>query len=109
MSSAASKPPSDMRLRRNWYFCSDGTVRRVSRLAREISMRHVLASSACVAVIIVIGLCVIAVSRTRAAGTHDVAWTDDRTISPDAMHRARDVRNLPTLKIVDMTLVFPSE
>ena len=72
-------------------------------------MRHVLASSACVAVSIAIGLCVIAVSRTSAAGTHDVLWTDDRAISPDAMQRARDVKNLATLKIVDMTLVFPSE
>ena len=71
-------------------------------------MRHVLASSACVAVI-VIGLCVTAVPRTSAAGTYDVSWTDDRAISPDAMQRARDVKNLPTLKIVDMTLVFPSE
>ncbi len=72
-------------------------------------MRHVLASSACVAVITVIGLCVITVSRTSAAGTPDVLWTDDRAISPDAMQRARDVKNLATLKIVDMTLVFPSE
>ena len=72
-------------------------------------MRHVLVSSACVAVIIVTGLCMIAVSRTSVAGTHDVSWTDDRAISPDAMHRARDVNNLPTLKIVDMTFVFPSE
>jgi hypothetical protein len=72
-------------------------------------MPHVLASSACVAVSIVIGLCVITVSRTSAAGAHDVSWTDDRAISPDAMQRARDVKNLPILKIVDMTLVFPSE
>jgi hypothetical protein len=72
-------------------------------------MRHVLASSACIAVFAVIGLCIIGVSRTSAAGPHDVSWTDDKTISPDAMHRARDVNNLPNLKIVDMTLVFPSE
>jgi len=70
-------------------------------------MPHVLASSACVAVSIVIGLCV-TVSRTSAAGAHDVSWTDDRAISPDAMQRARDVKNLPILKIVDMTLVFSS-
>jgi hypothetical protein len=72
-------------------------------------MRHVLVSSACVAVLIVIGLGIVAVSHTKAFGTHDVLSTDDRTISPDAMHRARDVRNLPVPKIVDMTLVFPSE
>jgi hypothetical protein len=70
--------------------------------------RHVLASAVCIAVSSVIGLGVIAISRTSAAGTHDVAWTDDRTISPDAMHRARDIKNLPTLTIVDMTFVFPS-
>jgi hypothetical protein len=72
-------------------------------------MRHVLASSAGVTVIIVIGLCIAVVPRTSAAGAHDVLWTDDRAISPDAMQRARDVKNLPILKIVDMTLVFPSE
>jgi hypothetical protein len=71
-------------------------------------MRHVLPLSACVAVSTVIGLCMIAVSRTSAAGAHDVAWTDDRAISPDAMQRARDVKNLPILKILDMTLVFSS-
>jgi hypothetical protein len=62
-----------------------------------------------VAVLAVTALCAFAVLRTSAAGTYEVLWTDDRTISPDAMHRARDVKNLPTLKIVDMTLVFPSE
>jgi hypothetical protein len=72
-------------------------------------MRHVLISSACAAVFIVIGLCVIAVPRSSMAGTHDFSSTDDRTISPDAMHRARDLKNLSTLKIMDMTLVFPSE
>ena len=108
MSSADSKPPSDTRSRRNWYFCSDGAARRVSRLAREMSMRHVLPLSACVAVSTVIGLCIIAVSRISAAGTQDVSWTYDRAISPDAMQRARDVKNLPILKIVDMTLVFSS-
>src|SRR5439155_10976890 len=87
---------------------SHGTVRRVSRLAREMSMRHVLASSACIAVLIVMGLCIIGVSRTSAAGTPSVSWTDDRAISPDAMQRARDVKDLPILKIVDMTLVFSS-
>jgi len=71
-------------------------------------MRHVPVLSACVAVFTVIGLGVIAFSRTSAAGTHDVLWTDGRTISPDAMQRARDVKNLPILKIVDMTLVFSS-
>ena len=71
-------------------------------------MRHVLISSACAAVVIVIGLGVVAVSHTSAFGTLDVLSTDDRTISPDAMQRARDVKILPILKIVDMTLVFPS-
>ena len=105
MSSADSKSPSDTRLRRNWYFRSDRAAR---RLRREMSMRHVLVSSACVAVIIVTGLCMIAVSRTSAAGTHDVLWTVDKIISPDAMQRARGVNNLPSLKIVDMTFVFSS-
>ena len=103
MSSADSKSPSDTR--RNWYFRSSSAY----RLLREMSMRHVLSSSACAAVFIVIGLCVVAVSHTSSAGIQDLSSTDDRTISPDAMHRARDVKNLSTLKIVDMTLVFPSE
>jgi hypothetical protein len=76
-------------------------------------MRRVLASSACIAVFAAIGLCVVAVAHavahTSASGTGDVLSTDDRTISPNAMQRAQDVKNLPILKIVDMTLVFPSE
>jgi hypothetical protein len=72
-------------------------------------MRRVLASSACIAVFAAIGLCVVAVAHTSASGTDDVLSTDDRTISPNAMQRARDVKNLPILKVVDMTLVFPSE
>ena len=72
-------------------------------------MRHVVLSSAGVAAFIVIGLCVDAVSHTDAAGTHAGSWTDDGAISPDAVQRARGVKSLPTLKIVDMTLVFPSE
>jgi hypothetical protein len=88
MSSPDSKPPSDTRLRRNWYLRSG---------------RAVLTSSACVAVL------AICVSGISSAGADDVLSTDDRTISPDAMQRARDVKNLPILKIVDMTLVFPSE
>ena len=105
MSSADSKPTFETRLQRNWYFRSSSAY----RLLREMSMRHVLSSSACAAVFIVIGLCVVAVSHTSASGTHDVWSADDGAISPDAMQRIRDVKNLPTLKIVDMTLVFPSE
>jgi hypothetical protein len=108
MSSADLKPPSNTSLGPNWYLCSDGSARRVSQLAREMSMRHALVSFACVAVIIVIGICIIAVSRTSAFETHDVSRMDDRAISPDAMQRARGVKNLPILKIVDMTLVFSS-
>jgi hypothetical protein len=108
MSSADSKPPSDTRSRHNWYFCNGSVARGARRLAREMSTRHVLASSACATVIIVIGLCVVAVSRTGAAGVHDISWTDDRAISPDAMQRARGVKDLPILKIEDMTLVFSS-
>jgi hypothetical protein len=74
-----------------------------------MSMRHVLISSACAAAFIVIGLCGVQVLHSSAFGAHDVLSADDRAISPDAMQRARDVKNLPILKIVDMTLVFSSE
>jgi len=108
MSSIDSKPPSVTRFRSNWYFYGDDAARRVSRLVREMSVRHVSASSACVAAIVVTGLCITAVSRASGTAPHVILWTDDGTISPDAMQRARGVKNLPTMKIVDMTFVFTS-
>src|SRR5437870_2729684 len=104
MSSADSKPPSDTRSRCYLYCCSEGA----RRLMLEMSTLHVFSSAACIDVSIAIGLVVFVVPCNIEAGTDDVAWTDDRAISPDAMQRARDVKNLPTLKIVDMTFVFPS-